>query len=91
MGAEARLKALEASLGRAHLCIVVSCTTEPGNVDQGKTFEAALDRAFDLVEIRQRLEEDGIQGYIPMIRTHRAGNVLDSEHFTISCKSDSGC
>lgn len=79
--------------------VVLSSHTVPGNVDQGKTFHPAYeqatgragkpeglacDRAFDLVEIRQGLAEDGVQAYIPMIRTHRAGNVLGSELFNVT-------
>jgi hypothetical protein len=71
--------------------VVVGYTTEPGNVYQGKTFgtayeaalsmagkpaEAVLDRAFDLVEIRKRLERDGVRGYIPMVRTPHFGKSI---------------
>lgn len=84
--------------------IVLSCHTVPGNVDQGKTFEPAYreatsragkpeelaaDRAFDLVEIRQGLKDDGVQGYIPMVQTHRNGNVLGSESFKVIEAGDS--
>jgi hypothetical protein len=83
--------------------IVLGYTTQPGNVDQGKTFEAAydaatslagkpkeaaLDRAFDLIEIRQRLDTDGVQGHIPMVQTHRTGNVFSSERFSVSYVED---
>ena len=78
--------------------IVLSYETVPGNVDQGKTFGAAYegavevagkpeklvaDRAFDLLEIRERLEQAGVEAYIPMIKTHRKGDVLGSEHFKV--------
>lgn len=79
--------------------IVLSYETVAGNVDQADTFlpayekakqragspaELAADRAFDTVEIREPLESDGVTGYIPMIKYHRNGNVLDSEHFEVT-------
>ena len=79
--------------------VVLSYETVAGNVDQADTFlpayekakqragkpaELAADRAFDTVEIREPLESDGVTGYIPMIKYHRNGNVLDSEHFGVT-------
>ena len=79
--------------------IVLSYETVAGNVDQADTFlpayekakqragkpcELAADRAFDTVEIREPLESDGVTGYIPMIKYHRNGNVLGSEHFEVT-------
>ena len=78
--------------------IVLGYTTVAGNVDQADTFlptyekarrlaprprELAADRAFDILEIRRRMRDDGVRAHIPMIRTHRRGDVLDSEHFKV--------
>ena len=69
-----------------------------GNVDQADTFlptyekatmigarpeELAADSAFDILPIRQRMRGDGVRAYIPMIRTHRNGDVLSGEHFKV--------
>jgi transposase len=79
--------------------IVLSYETVVGNVDQADTFlpayakareragkpaELAADRAFDTVGIREQLESDDVSGYIPMIKYHRNGNVLSSEHFEVT-------
>lgn len=81
-----------------HHGIVLGYKTVAGNVDQADTFlpayskatqlagkpiEIAADRAFDVMEIRKELESDGVCGYIPMIKHHRNGDVLSSEHFEV--------
>jgi len=79
--------------------IVVSYKTVVGNVDQADTFlpayeeakrlagkpsELVADRAFDVLGIRERVDCDGVTAHIPMIRTHRRGNVLSSDHFKVT-------
>lgn len=79
--------------------IVLSYETVAGNVDQARTFipayekakqlvgkpvELAADRAFDIMGIREPLDADGVTAYIPMVRYHRNGNVVSSEHFEVS-------
>ena len=83
--------------------IILGCEAVAGNVDQAKTFmpaynkskqlagspaELAADRAFDILDIREKLESDNVVAYIPMVRSHRKGNVIGSEHFRVTAVGD---
>lgn len=82
--------------------IVLSYKTFAGNVDQAKTFvepyeqaisragvpkELAADSAFDVLDIRQRVESDGVTGHIAMQRSRNRGNVFGSKMFDVQIEA----
>lgn len=86
--------------------IALGYETYAGNVDQSRTFidpyndamliagkpiELAADSGFDNLNIRKRLDADGVIGYISMMKPGTKTDVLGSERFKVTKNDECYC